>query len=442
MTLSPAPDSADEHRLDVLVLAPVGRDATLIVDALHDAGLTARAMADIEQVVAALDDAAGVAVLAEEAVGPAAAAALTAFRRREPAWSDVPFVILRRVGAGPVSLSRPLSDLSAETSVTLLERPVHNRTLLSTINAALRDRQRQYELRGHLAELERVVEALGVSERRERAARVAADSANRAKTEFLTTMSHELRTPLNAIAGYCELLEMGLRGPLTELQAEDIRRVRRSGEHLLRLVNDILNLAKIESGRLDLECARLPLIDVLRRASEVIEPIAKAKGVDFVWYPCGNSLAVWADEEKLHQVVLNVLSNAVKFTDTGGLVTVDCVTDAAIAYLRVADTGRGIAPDELGRVFERFVQVGRNLRRTGEGSGLGLAISRDLIRAMGGDIAAKSAVGQGSTFSIAVPRERTAAQTMPRADVADVSVRVTPASPTPHGTDSVRDRAP
>ena len=239
----------------------------------------------------------------------------------------------------------------------------------------------------------------------EQLARARADEANRAKSEFLAAMSHELRTPLNAIGGYTELLIMGLRGPITDEQRADLERVRRGQQHLLAIINDILNFSRIDSGQMEYELGLVSLPNVLEAVAHLIVPQAQLKAIDLGIVNCPAEAIVWADRVKTEQILLNLLSNAVKFTDRGGRVTMRCdVADAATAHLAVSDTGSGIPHDQLERIFEPFVQVGRSLTSTREGTGLGLAISRDLARAMGGDIRVESAVGIGSTFTLTLPR--------------------------------------
>ena len=234
-------------------------------------------------------------------------------------------------------------------------------------------------------------------------ARAEAEAANRAKSEFLATMSHELRTPLNAIAGYVELIEMGIRGPVTETQQEDLRRIRRSQQHLLSLINDVLNFAKLEAGHVEYDLNDVPVADLLESIHQLIEPQLQAKELTYERVPCASSLVVRVDAEKTQQILLNLLSNAVKFTPPGGRVIVDCDVDGSLLRIRVHDTGRGIARDKLESIFEPFVQVDRRLARESEGIGLGLSISRNLARAMGGELTATSSEGGGSTFVLALP---------------------------------------
>ena len=234
----------------------------------------------------------------------------------------------------------------------------------------------------------------------------AADAANRAKSQFLSSMSHELRTPLNGILGYADILRQA--GGLTDLQSDGLRIIKESGEHLLTLINDILDLAKIEAGKLEVIPAEFLLDPFLRGIGGIIRMRAEQKNVLFA-YEALTPLppAIRADEKRLRQILLNLLGNAVKFTDDGYVtlhVSVDQERDLpdgtkeARLLFEVTDTGVGIAPDQLERIFAPFEQTGE-ARRRAEGTGLGLSISRKLVEAMGGSLCVRSALGQGSAFS-------------------------------------------
>ena len=217
-------------------------------------------------------------------------------------------------------------------------------------------------------------------------------------------MSHELRTPLNAIGGYAELIEMGLRGPVTPPQLEDLRKIRRSQRHLLGLINDIMNFARIETGHVSLSFDDVPVNETLAVLDALTEPQVATKGIQYSHGRCDPSLTVWADKEKTRQILINLVSNAIKFTPTGGTIRIDCDEVDGTVRFRVTDTGRGIPTDKLDVIFEPFIQVDRQFTREQEGVGLGLAISRDLARMMGGDLTASSQEGVGSLFTLTLPR--------------------------------------
>ena len=278
----------------------------------------------------------------------------------------------------------------------------------------------------------------------ERAARAAADEqrtrateANAAKAQFLATMSHELRTPLNAIGGYVQLLELGVHGPVTAEQQAALARVQQAQTRLLALINDVLNYAKLEAGRVEYDLRAVDAAEVVREVAPLVEPQARARGLRLDLRlpethgqptPC----VVWADRDKLGQVLVNLLSNAVKFTapppspglgggaaGAGGRVVVRLETaqdgGADVVFLHVEDTGVGIPLEKQAAIFEPFVQVrsgpGSPYAHATEGTGLGLAISRDLARGMGGDLHVRSAPGAGSTFTVTLRRADAAGQT-------------------------------
>jgi PAS domain S-box-containing protein len=233
------------------------------------------------------------------------------------------------------------------------------------------------------------------------------ETANAAKNEFLTTMSHELRTPLNAIGGYTELLTLGIGGPVTAEQADYLERIRRSQQHLMAIISDLLNFSRIEAGNITYDITPTSLADVIATVVPLIEPQAQLKGVLLTFEPPDEDCVALADRSKVDQILLNLLSNAVKFTNRKGSVEVVCRSDKKTTSIEVRDTGLGIPPDKLESIFEPFVQLGRSLSSAHEGTGLGLAISRDLARAMNGDLLVKSAVGVGSTFTLALPHPLT-----------------------------------
>jgi PAS domain S-box-containing protein len=238
----------------------------------------------------------------------------------------------------------------------------------------------------------------------EREARGHAEAASRAKSEFLASMSHELRTPLNAIGGYAELLELGVRGPVTPEQRADLARLRRSQQHLLAMINDVLSFAKIDAGHVQYDITEVPAADILADVETIVTPLIRDRGLRYVNRAAGRRHAAWADRDKLVQILVNLLTNAVKYTQPGSSITVECDAKAGTVSIRVRDTGIGIPADRLPLIFEPFFQVNRRFSRPVEGLGLGLAISRDLARGMNGDLTVVSAVGKGSTFTVTLPR--------------------------------------
>jgi len=234
-------------------------------------------------------------------------------------------------------------------------------------------------------------------------AQQAAEHANRAKMDFLAAMSHEFRTPLNAIAGYAQLLELGVHGELTGDQREFLERLQRSQRHLLGLVEEVLSFARIEAGTVRYDVSDVTIDELVAHAAEMTLPQMRGKGLRFDLRSGNGDLRVRADGERVEQILVNLLSNAVKFTDEGGSITLDYGADGDEIVVSVADTGIGIPGDQLEAVFEPFAQLPHAGSKRSSGVGLGLAISRDLARAMGGDITLASTVGAGSTFTLRLP---------------------------------------
>jgi len=338
------------------------------------------------------------------------AAALDAVRRDLPdlVLSDVMmprldgFGLLRALRSDPRTSTTPIILLSArageEARVEGLDIGADD-YLVKPFSA----QELVARVRSHLTLARKRTAAADTADRARQDAEVAreeAERANRAKSDFLAAMSHELRTPLNAIAGYVQLLEMGVHGPLSDTQREVLRRVQRSEHHLLSLINDVLNFVKIEAGRVEYDMRPVDLGAVVAAAAPFVEQQFEAKRIAFERRVESGTM-VWADEDKLRQVLLNLLTNAVKFTEPGGSVTVDVETgDADVVRLRVTDTGIGIPAEKHEAIFDPFVQVHRQFTRTTEGTGLGLAISRDLALGMGAELRVESEVGRGSTFTL------------------------------------------
>ncbi len=515
--------------LSVAVLTPTGQDGRVAQKVLQRTGLDPRVCTSMADVCTLIEqERIGVLLLAEEALDEASREKLFATLDRQPSWSDLPIVILTGEDELSGALPRALKGVAEKGNVTLLERPVRVTTLTTVIRSGLRARQRQLDVKAHLAQREASESFLRESEMRlraavqsapyplmlhasdgeilqlseawmtltgyysapvtttnewatlafpdsaespilphgadaldqpegeskrlgehsvraadgtdrvwdfhrvalgslpdgrrlwltaavdvteykhlvasERSARQEAEEANAAKSQFLATMSHELRTPLNAIAGYSELLKLELRGPITPEQREDLERIDRSQRHLLSLINDVLNFAKIEAGHVAVESKAMGLANVIESLREFVEPQLREKGLTFTMADDIPDSEACGDPDKVRQILINLLSNAIKFTPAGGRIELACAEDEKMLYLCVEDSGSGIPEDKLEAIFEPFVQVNRDYASKHEGTGLGLSISRDLARRMGGDLTVTSSLGEGSKFVLALPR--------------------------------------
>ena len=393
----------------IAVLAPYGRDADVSVRVLGQWGLTACRCPDMPSLCDAIHRGIGAVLVTEEALTIEARTKLLGALQTQEAWSDIPVILLTLPHGDAGTRSTDLATLVERTSLTVLERPVKLTTLVSTLRSALRARRRQFDVRDHLEERERTERRLRENEQRLQEARALAEEANLAKTRFLATMSHELRTPLNAIAGYTEILSMGVHGPVTDQQMADLNRIGRSQKYLLSLINDVLNYSKIEAGHVKFDLRTFDIDPLIRSLHAFVFPQMQAKNVTYEYRPEATHCLVMADEDKTQQVILNLLSNALKFTPQGGTVVITCRNDDRHVIVLVADTGVGIPPDKHESIFEPFVQLGRDLTSGGEGTGLGLSISRDLARNMGGDLRVESNPGKGATFVFTLPRAPSAA---------------------------------
>ena len=245
-------------------------------------------------------------------------------------------------------------------------------------------------------ELERQYE-----ESRSLAARL--DDANRAKADFLATMSHELRTPLNAIGGYVDLIELGVRGPVTADQRRDLERVRYNQRHLLALIGNILDFARLDAQKLPYELGDVRVDQAVLEIVSALEPLLDGKRLTRACIGCDAPVMARADRARLEQILLNLLSNGIRFTPPGGHIMVTVTGRASVVEIEVADTGIGIPPEKIASIFEPFVQLDRGLTRQIGGTGLGLTISRELARAMGGDLTAESTGSGGARFRLTLP---------------------------------------
>jgi signal transduction histidine kinase len=288
--------------------------------------------------------------------------------------------------------------------------------MAAQVEATHEELQQQYETAQSLAvELERSNEQLEIAIDEARAARDDAEGANRAKSEFLATMSHEIRTPINAVIGYTELLQLELAGPMNREQRSQLERIAASGNHLIGLVDQVLDFARIEAGTLRVESRPASAAEAVELALTVVGPQAAQKGVDLsTECTAERNIRYQGDPQRVHQVLVNLLANAVKFTDAGGRITVECTSrtgrlpghpePGCWICLVVEDTGIGIPPEQVDHIFQPFVQVESGYTRRHGGTGLGLAISRRLAVQMGGDLTVESSPAWGSRFTLWLPQ--------------------------------------
>ncbi|MEX2109337.1 MAG: response regulator [Gemmatimonadaceae bacterium] len=315
---------------------------------------------------------------------------VTARLKANPATNSIPVIMITALddrNARMLGLSAGAEDF--------LSKPVDRAELSVRVRNLLRLKASSDKLQRTLGALEAALAEAGE-------ARMMAEHANSAKTQFLRAMSHELRTPLNAISGYTEILEMGIRGIVNAEQAKDLGRIKRAAAYLLRLINDILTVARLEGAR-PLHVISIGVNAVLTEVEGLCALQAKAKGLKLTVAQCDPDIAVAADAERFQQILLNLVTNAIKFTAAGS-VDLTCVAAGRMVQFRVIDTGVGIGATDIDRVFEPFVQVDRHLTRANQqGVGLGLSISRELARAMHGDLTLESSEGAGSTFTLTLP---------------------------------------
>ena len=269
-------------------------------------------------------------------------------------------------------------------------------------NQQLRELNRDLELRlaSRTTQLTATNRIKGELLARERKAREEAEMSNLVKSDFLALLSHEFRTPLQAVFGYTELLDTDIHGTLNESQRLYVRRIKQSQQHLLGLINTILEFAKLESGQqIEVTLRHSPMHEILQFMESLVAPQLAARELAYAYRSVDESIAAYADVTKVQQIILNLLSNAIKFTKPGGSITLECAREPDMVVLRVHDTGCGIPADQLEAVFEPFVQL-KTGGMVSSGTGLGLSISRRLAQAMGGSLSVVSELGKGSTFTL------------------------------------------
>jgi signal transduction histidine kinase len=397
-------DSANDLR--VLVFAPIGRDSILTRDLFARSSIPCHVCRSLTEVCEGISEGAGAVLLTEEALSDSRIDDLAVTLAEQPAWSDISILLFAGSDRNQASL-RTLHKLEVLRNVTLLDRPLRTTAVVTTVQAALRGRRRQYELRDVLTALHR--------------ARVDAEHANRLKDEFLATVSHELRTPLNAILGWVSMLRQARFEPARVGHILEI--VERNAKAQAQLITDVLDISRMITGRVKLQVEVVPLARLTRDAVDSVRPGAAAKGVG-LFVDVDETAVVNGDPERLQQILWNLLSNAVKFTPQGGRIDVTLRGDASSVSLMIADTGAGIAPEFLPYVFDRFRQADQSFTRAHGGLGLGLAIVKHLVEMHGGEVTASSAgSGRGATFHVRLPVSRLAAPDSERLDGTQASAR-------------------
>jgi len=380
------PETRGEH---LVVLAPFGGDAAVVGQALATGGILCVPVGDVASLAVALQDEVGAVLLTEEALTPQGAATLVAALARQPAWSDLPVVLLLASSDRLLpEAARQVAALRLAGNITVLVRPVPVLTLMTAVEAALRARRRQYEVRDLIGQ--------------ERGARERAEAATRLKDEFLATVSHELRTPLAAILIWGNLIGSG------RVQAKDmamaLQAIESSAEAQSRMIEDLLDVSRMLSEKLHVQLHAGQLAPIAEAALTVVRPSAQARRIALEVQIDPAAGIVLADPGRMQQVLWNLLANAVKFTPTGGRVALRLVRREGHVEVQVSDTGIGIGRAFLPHVFERFRQADAGTTRQQGGLGLGLAIARQLVELHGGSVAVDSpGEDQGSTFTVRLP---------------------------------------
>ena len=386
------PQPSIELRPRVLVLPPTRRDGEIVEQLLSQAGLTSTIYETMAALSAAIDESAAAIVLTDDLLAKAGVHSLVEALQRQPHWSDVPFVVLA-AGGTP---SGALSQLQSIASVTLLDRSVHMRTLLSAVQTAVRARTRQYEIRDLLE--------------RERQARIDADRANHAKDRFLAVLSHELRTPLTPIVFAVAALQREFSEHSPARRATDstlprmLEMISRNIALETKLIDDLLDLSRLVQGKLQLQTGLVDIHSGVRDTLAMVESDARAKQLMIETTLEATRSHVMADAARIHQVLWNLVKNAIKFTPKGGNIRIRTRNDGNRLVITCEDNGIGIPPEILPRVFEPFEQGSAEITRHYGGLGLGLAVSRSLVLAHGGSLTATSeGAGKGSRFILVLP---------------------------------------
>jgi signal transduction histidine kinase/ActR/RegA family two-component response regulator len=381
----------------VLILAPMGKDADLAASVLCTAKMLptpCQSLSELSERLRAEGSSIGALLLTEESLGSSAdCSSLTEWLENQEPWSELPIVVLTRPGPQTRVTARRVRTLRSP-AVTVLERPLRPATLLSALRVALQSRERQYQVRDLLESQRRA----GVDLQK---ARLNAEASDRAKDQFLAMVAHELRTPLNAIVGWTYLMRETPNDQT--LMAQGLEVLQRNTGTLVELISDLLDTSRIVAGNLTLDFKDVDLKQIVTTSIETLRPEAAKKGIaleSLVEIPQEISCRIWGDEARLRQILSNLLTNALKFTPGGGSVSVQLRKAQAKAVFVVKDTGKGISPEFLPHIFERFSRDGTE----NPGLGLGLAICKHLVELHGGSISAESeGRGRGALIKVELP---------------------------------------
>ncbi|MDB5490469.1 MAG: hypothetical protein JWO78_318 [Micavibrio sp.] len=384
---------------------PTAKDGEVTSKLLERYGIPSFVCKTMQEICDEFKKGAATLILTQEAVLSDRKGCLRESLLTQEAWSDIPAIVLTVPGP---DISHTFERLEDVGHMTLIKRPVQLHNLITTIRSAVRDRKRQYGIRDYLEERKAQSVVLQASAAK-------ANAANIAKSEFLANMSHEIRTPMNAIIGLSSILSRS--EPLTDKQREFVVTLQQSGESLLMLINDLLDIAKIEASGIEIEAIPLDLKALLEEIISMMAMRVEEKGLAFtVDTSAIGDMTFIGDPTRVRQIITNLCSNAVKFTDHGAigitLAVLDRTEDICTIAISVEDTGPGIAPEKMDKIFEKFTQADNTISRKFGGTGLGLAISKTLAEIMGGHIDVVSTVNVGSKFTVTLPlttnRERPA----------------------------------
>lgn len=392
--------------LRVLVLPPTGRDATLTGGVLTRAGIDSHVCSRVADLCAELQAGAGAIVVTDELAADSDAVRLAAAIRDQPHWSDLPVLLVSRGGVESPAAAFALEHFG---NVAVLERPVRMPALVAAARTALRARRRQYQLRDEFRHRLDTAETLASQYRRltdsERQLRQALDDlrdADRKKDEFLAMLAHELRNPLAPVR--TTLHAMRLRAAPAGEDAADLAVMERQVGQMVRLIDDLLDVSRITRGKIELRRTAVELAPVVTLAVETSRPALDAAGHEFRVELPAERLVLDADAARLAQVLANLLTNAAKYTEPGGRIVLTAERDGAEVTVRVRDTGVGIPPEMLGKVFDMFAQVAADSDRSQGGLGLGLTLVKRLVEMHGGTVSAHSdGPGRGSEFVVRLP---------------------------------------